>query len=65
MDGQETTPSTFAWPNRPKVGESVQLCAGSQRFKIVRFEGDVAVVRTEAGEFYEFNYRALRPWLVH
>lgn len=65
MDGPEIVAATFAWPERPRIGESVQLAAGSQRFKILRFEGDVAIVRNATGDIYDFNYRALRPWLVH
>lgn len=55
----------FAWPERPSVGAEVQLNAGSDRFRIIRFEGDVAVVRNDRGDIFDFNYRALRPWRVH
>ena len=55
----------FAWPERPEIGASVQLNAGSQRLQILRYEGDVAVLRTDQGDRFEFNWRVLRPWIVH
>lgn len=57
--------SAFAWPERPPVGSDVQLIAGSQKFKIIRFEGDIAVVRNANGDLLDFHYRVLRPWRVH
>lgn len=55
----------FAWPERPAIGAEVQLNSGSDRWVIVRYEGEAAVLRQPNGDLIDLPWACLRPWRVH
>lgn len=50
---------------RPGIGAEVQLIAGSQRFVLLGYEGECAVLRGMNGKLLDVNWRCLKPWRLN